>query len=36
MWEESPDLMMEALDQHDEAIDKAVAGNNGDISQAPR
>ena len=24
MWEEAPDLMMEALEQHDQAIDEAV------------
>jgi len=29
MWEESPNLMMRALEQHDEAIDEAVAANNG-------
>ncbi len=35
MWEESPDLMMKALEQHDQAIDKAVADNNG-VSVKPR
>ena len=35
MWEESPDLMMKALEQHDHAIDKAVADNNG-VSVKPR
>ena len=35
MWEESPDLMMKALEQHDDAIDKAVADNNG-VSVKPR
>ena len=35
MWEESPDLMMRALEQHDEAIDEAVVANNG-VSVKPR
>ena len=35
MWEESPNLMMRALEQHDEAIDEAVAANNG-VSVKPR
>ena len=35
MWEESPDLMMKALEQHDQAIDEAVADNNG-VSVKPR
>jgi len=29
MWEASPDLMMHALDQHDQVIDEAVARHSG-------
>ncbi|MEE8407371.1 MAG: adenylate/guanylate cyclase domain-containing protein [Acidimicrobiia bacterium] len=29
MWEKSPNLMMRALEQHDQVIDEAVAHNNG-------
>lgn len=29
LWEDFPDLMMQALDQQDEAIDNAVASHNG-------
>jgi len=35
MWEESPDLMMRALDQHDEVIGQAVDAHNG-VSVKPR
>jgi predicted ATPase/class 3 adenylate cyclase len=35
MWEESPDSMMTALNQHDEVIDGAVNANNG-VSVKPR
>ena len=35
LWEEAPDLMMSALDQHDHAIDKAVDAHNG-VSVKPR
>ena len=35
MWEESPDLMMRALEQHDEAIDAAVDAHGG-VSVKPR
>jgi len=35
MWEQSPDLMMGALRQHDEAIDGAAGENNG-VSVKPR
>jgi predicted ATPase/class 3 adenylate cyclase len=35
MWEESPDLMMRALDQHDEVIDEAVDAHHG-VSVKPR
>lgn len=35
MWEESPDSMMAALNQHDEAIDAAVSAHNG-VSVKPR
>lgn len=35
MWEESPELMMGALEQHDQAIDEAVAGHDG-VSVKPR
>jgi len=29
MWEEAPDLMMAALDQHDRVIDDAIGAHNG-------
>ncbi|MEP6665383.1 MAG: NB-ARC domain-containing protein [Nocardioidaceae bacterium] len=35
MWEESPDLMMRALEQHDEVIDQAVDAHAG-VSVKPR
>jgi class 3 adenylate cyclase len=35
MWEESPDLMMRALDQHDQVIDEAVGAHEG-VSVKPR
>ena len=35
MWEEAPDFMMQALDQHDEVIDEAVERHNG-FSVKPR
>ena len=35
MWEEAPDFMMQALDQHDEVIDEAVASHDG-YSVKPR
>ncbi|HIE21317.1 MAG TPA: adenylate/guanylate cyclase domain-containing protein, partial [Acidimicrobiia bacterium] len=35
LWEEAPDTMMEALQQHDDAIDGAVAPHNG-VSVKPR
>lgn len=35
LWEEAPDTMMEALQQHDDAIDEAVAGHAG-VSVKPR
>ena len=35
MWEEAPDDMMDALDQHDEVIDEAVHAHNG-FSVKPR
>jgi len=35
MWEEAPDLMMEALQQHDQAIDEAVTAHDG-VSVKPR
>jgi predicted ATPase/class 3 adenylate cyclase len=35
MWEQSPDLMMRALDQHDEVIDEAVGAHEG-VSVKPR
>ena len=35
IWEEAPDSMMQALEQHDEAIDEAAAAYNG-ISVKPR
>ena len=35
LWEEAPDLMMSALDQHDQVIDKAVHAHNG-VSVKPR
>ena len=30
LFEEAPDLMLEALRQHDEAIDEAVVAHGGD------
>src|SRR6266571_6767591 len=35
MWEESPDLMVRALEQHDEIIDEAVDAHDG-VSVKPR
>jgi len=35
IWEEAPDPMMQALMQHDEAIDEAAAAHNG-VSVKPR
>jgi predicted ATPase/class 3 adenylate cyclase len=35
MWEQSPDLMMRALDHHDEVIDEAVGAHEG-VSVKPR
>ena len=35
LWEDAPDLMMKALTQHDEAIDRAVSSHNG-VSVKPR
>lgn len=35
LWEESPDLMMAALDQHDRLIDDAIGSHNG-YSVKPR
>lgn len=35
LWEQAPESMMEALRQHDDAIDRAVADNNG-VSVKPR
>ena len=35
MWEESPDFMMSALEQHDDAIDEAVVAHSG-VSVKPR
>ncbi len=35
LWEEAPDTMMEALQQHDTAIDQAVTAHSG-VSVKPR
>lgn len=35
LWEEAPDSMMEAIRQHDDAIDKAAASHRG-IPVRPR